>query len=193
MTDPINACPEVRRFRVGDLQPSPDNPRDISDEALAGLSKSLSRFGCVEPLVVNVRDGANRIIGGHQRYKVLKEAGVQECIVIVVDVDPDEERLMNVSLNNPNIQGEFSEGLATYIDDLRSRVDSSLFGDLQLDALAPLNLVETDPPKPTREKIEPYKRTHVLLSFPPEVLDKIGGLLERIRECPEVEYEQSSN
>jgi hypothetical protein len=188
----INACPEVRRMKLADLHPSPSNPRTISDEALSGLSKSLERFGCVEPLVVNVRNVANTIVGGHQRYRALKEAGVQECLVICVDVDPKEEKLLNVSLNNPNIQGQFSDSLPGFIDDLRINLDEQIFSDLQLDALAPANL-GLDTAGMRRENLEPYRRTHVLLSFAPDVLPEIDSLLEQIRQCPEVEYEQSSN
>ncbi len=189
---PINACPQVRTMKLKDLFPVPENPRTISDDALKGLSKSLERFGCVEPLIVNVRGGANRIVGGHQRYKVLKEAGVEECLVIVVDMDRSEEHLLNVSLNNPNIQGEFSDGLAGFMDELRSGVGEDVLQDLMLDELSPINLDE-ERPEVTREKLEPFKRVHVLLSFPPEALPRIQQALESIKSIQEVEYEESAN
>jgi ParB-like chromosome segregation protein Spo0J len=192
----INACPEIRRFQLSDLHPLEDNPRVISDEALAGLSRSLETYGCVELIVVNVWQGLNRIVGGHQRYKVLLAKGVQECMAVVVDIPPAQERLLNVALNNPNIQGQFSDSLATFIDGLRHDLgdDSFLLGDLLVDDLAPVDLGESlEKPRPQQQSLEPYQRTHVLLSFPPEVLSQIGDLLEQIRQCPGVEYEQSSN
>lgn len=194
---PINACPEIRKFRLADLRPLQDNPRVISEEALAGLSRSLQKYGCVELIVVNVYQGLNRIVGGHQRYKVLTAAGVQECIAVVVNVPPAEERLLNVALNNPNIQGEFSDSLPTFIDGLRHDLGDNAFllQDLLVDDLAPIDLGAGvgDKPRHERQSIEPYRRTHVLLSFPPELLSQIGELLEQIRQCPGVEYEQSSN
>ncbi len=63
---------ERRLVRAGDLKPAAYNPRAISDEALEGLRNSVSRFGIVQPLVVNEReDGELRVVGGHQRIRAL--------------------------------------------------------------------------------------------------------------------------
>ena len=63
--------PLFKKFRMKDLNPAEYNPRVISDEALEGLTVSLMMFGCVEPIIVNVRDDRNVIVGGHQRHKGL--------------------------------------------------------------------------------------------------------------------------
>ena len=63
--------PLFKKIRLKDMKPAEYNPRVISDEALAGLTKSLTRFGCVEPIIVNIRDDRNVIVGGHQRHKAL--------------------------------------------------------------------------------------------------------------------------
>jgi len=185
------ACPQVKHFKLAELTPVEDNPRTISDEALAGLSKSVERFGCVELIVVNTRGGKNRIVGGNQRFRVLQEAGVTECIAVTVDISPNEERLLNVTLNNPHIQGEFSEMLPNFIDDLRGALPDVDLADLRIDDLVlPL---ETEPLRAQRETLVPFKRTHVLLSFPPSLMGDISELLESIQKHPEVEYEQGSN
>lgn len=54
--------------KVGDLIPWERNPRILTKDQREQLTKSLSRFGIVEPVAIN-RD--NLIIGGHQRTKVL--------------------------------------------------------------------------------------------------------------------------
>jgi ParB family chromosome partitioning protein len=81
----INVSPDICDVSVSEIKPAPYNPREISDEALAGLRQSLERFGMVDLLVVNRRN--MRIISGHQRYKILQEAGVEKVTVIMVDVD----------------------------------------------------------------------------------------------------------
>lgn len=187
----IDACPEVRKLRLSDLHPIPENPRTISDTALQGLSKSLERFGCVELIVVNTRDGKNRIVGGHQRYKVLRQAGVPECLCVTVDVDEAEEHLLNVSLNNPHIQGEFDDTLPTFLDGLQAEFDMDVIHNLQLQELFPTELEE--PAEPVRETLHPYKQSHILLSFPPHVLPEIAEHLEKIMAHPEVEHEDSAN
>ncbi len=48
-------------------------------------------------MVWNERTG--NLVSGHQRLKVLKEMGVEELEVTVVDLPPDEEAALNVALN----------------------------------------------------------------------------------------------
>lgn len=91
---------------IVDLVPAPYNPRSISPEALAGLRGSVERFGLVEPVVWNRRTG--RVVGGHQRLKVLQAMGETETQVVAVDLDDVEEKALNVALNNPAIAGEFT-------------------------------------------------------------------------------------
>ena len=45
----------IKEFGLNQLNPADYNPRRISNEAMEGLKKSLDRFGCVEPIVVNTR------------------------------------------------------------------------------------------------------------------------------------------
>lgn len=47
--------------------------------------------------------------------------------------------------------------------------------------------------KPKDVELVPYKRTHVLLSFPPEKMIHIQKYLQKITEFSFVEYEQGSN
>jgi hypothetical protein len=56
-------CPGVGMFKMKDLEPAGYNPREIDAEALEGLTNSISRFGCVEPIVVNTRGRKNVIVG----------------------------------------------------------------------------------------------------------------------------------
>jgi hypothetical protein len=57
---------------VGDLVPAPYNPRKITEKQLGMLKKSMSEFGDLSGVVVNVRTG--RLIGGHQRTKNLDKS-----------------------------------------------------------------------------------------------------------------------
>jgi DNA modification methylase len=129
--------PLFKKIRLKDLNPAEYNPRTISDDALAGLTKSLTRFGCVEPIIVNIRDDRNVIVGGHQRHKALTElhGGNYECTCIVVDLSISEEKTLNVTLNNPHIQGDFIDTLSAYIEQLRQEIPEQDYLDLQIDKL----------------------------------------------------------
>jgi DNA modification methylase len=126
--------PLFKKIRLKDLNPAEYNPRTISDDALAGLTKSLTRFGCVEPIIVNVRDDRNVIVGGHQRHKALTElhGGDYECTCIVVDLSVSEEKTLNVTLNNPHIQGDFIDTLSEYIEQLRLEIPEQDYLDLAI-------------------------------------------------------------
>jgi hypothetical protein len=97
------------------LVPAPYNPRAIKDEAMEGLKTSLDRFGLVQEIVVNKR--TMHIVGGDKRVKALKEMGATEVPVCFVDLTDAEEKALNVTLNNPMIQGEFTGDLQKILDE----------------------------------------------------------------------------
>ncbi len=130
--------PEIKQFRLGELQPAEYNPRVISDEALAGLAASIQKFGCVEPIIVNVKTKKNIIVGGHQRYRVLADMHGEKykCWCVTVRLNVKDEKLLNLTLNNRHCQGRFINALGEYIDKLRSELSNDKdYLALQLDAL----------------------------------------------------------
>lgn len=83
------------------MSPSEYNPRkDLkeSDQEYQAIKNSLETFGVLSPIVWNKRTG--RIIGGHQRYKILKSQGVTEIECVVVDFDEEKEKACNIALNS---------------------------------------------------------------------------------------------
>jgi DNA modification methylase len=128
----INASPEIRRVPVKSLKPAPYNPRRIDPAAMAGLEKSLERFGVVEPIIFNQRSGF--VVGGHQRLKVLRRMKVSQADVVVVDLDDTDEKALNLALNNLAITGEFSDKLAGLLHEIGT-ANAALFADLRLDSL----------------------------------------------------------
>lgn len=128
----INGFP-IYRFKVADLLPADYNPREIRDHARTGLAASVGEFGLVEAIVWNAQTG--QMVGGHQRCTILPQDGETE--VVVVDLDPTREKALNVALNNPHIQGEWTAALAQVLDDVRTELpelaDGLLLDELQVD------------------------------------------------------------
>jgi DNA modification methylase len=104
------------------IKPAEYNPREISDEALMGLKKSLEKFGIVDLMVINKRN--MRIVSGHQRYKVLKDAGVERVKVVMVDLDEINEMALNVTLNSQAIQGAWTKALIPILERCRIEMPS---------------------------------------------------------------------
>ena len=76
------------------------NPRQLSKEQFQYLKDSLSRFGLVDPIIVNKnKDRKDIIIGGHQRVKVAKKLGINDIPCIELDLSYDKERELNIRLN----------------------------------------------------------------------------------------------
>ena len=97
---------EIRRVPVENINPAEYNPRkDLQpgDPEYEKLKRSMQEFGYVEPIVWNKRTG--NIVGGHQRYKVLLDMGMQEVDCVVVDLDDAKEKALNLALNK--IQGDW--------------------------------------------------------------------------------------
>lgn len=108
----------ISRIRTSKIKPAAYNPRkDLqpSDPEYEKLLKSITEFYCVEPLVWNRQTG--NLVGGHQRFKILKGRGDTEVICSVVDLPPEKEKALNVALNK--ISGSWdNEKLATLLDEL---------------------------------------------------------------------------
>lgn len=102
---------KTKVFRLDEISPAEYNPRqDLKpgDKQYEAIRHSIEAYGFVEPLVVNVRDGKNILVGGHQRYKILTAAGEQETEAVVVDLDAQQERALNLALNK--IDGDWDNG-----------------------------------------------------------------------------------
>lgn len=188
--------PKIGQFKLSQIKPSDYNPRMIEMAAMDGLCASIEKFGCVEPIVVNIRGKKNTIIGGHQRYKALVRLYGKDyrCPCVTVDFSKADEKALNITLNNPAVQGEFIDGLNQYIEELRSELgDDQLFLDLRMDRIRGELGGPDDNCHYKEENLKPFKKTHILLSFPPHVLPEIADQLQTIIKVAEVEYEQCSN
>lgn len=127
--------PQVKELNLSEIQSAGYNPRTIARSALAGLTKSIGKFGCVEPIVINIREGKNIIVGGHQRYAALKRLRKKKVICVTVDLDKADEKALNLTLNNPQIQGRFFDDIEKYLIQLREEIGDKDFLDLHIDQL----------------------------------------------------------
>ena len=91
---------QIKRVPITRLNPAAYNPRkDLQpgDPEYQKLARSMTKFGCVEPIIWNERTG--NVVGGHQRLKVLIAAGETELDVSVVNLSAEDEKALNLALN----------------------------------------------------------------------------------------------
>lgn len=102
----MNTDMPTKVMRLEDIIPAEYNPRqDLQkgDFEYDRLKDSIDTLGFVKPLVVNIRN--NVLVSGHQRLKILLENGVTETEVMIVDLDDEKEKLLNIAMNR--IEGDW--------------------------------------------------------------------------------------
>ena len=92
------------------------NPRQLTKDQYAQLKDSLTRFGLVDPLIINKnKQRKNILVGGHQRLRVATDLGIKKIPCVEVDLSLDKEKELNIRLNK-NV-GEWDyDSLANYFD-----------------------------------------------------------------------------
>lgn len=98
---------KTEKRKLTELRAAEYNPRKTltpEDSEYQKIKRSIEEFGYVDPIIIN-EDGT--IIGGHQRTNVLKDLGYEEVDVVVVDLDKQKEKALNIALNK--ITGEWDE------------------------------------------------------------------------------------
>ena len=119
----------IEKIRTERLIPADYNPRkDLKpgDPEYEKLKRSLEEFGYVEPVIWNKT--TSHVVGGHQRLKILLDMGITEVECVVVEMDAEKEKALNVALNK--ISGDWDKDkLALLIADLQGTdFDVSLTG-----------------------------------------------------------------
>lgn len=108
----------IQKLQISKLKAAEYNPRvamKAGGKEYEKLKRSIQEFGFVEPIVWN--SGTGNVVGGHQRLTVLRDLGETEIDCVVVDLDEQREKALNVALNK--VQGAWDEEkLAVLLSDL---------------------------------------------------------------------------
>lgn len=88
---------KIEKRKISTLKPAPYNPRQATKQQEENLQKSLTKFGVVEPIIVN--DSTGNIVGGHFRVRELKKLGVKDVDCVIVDLSLEDEKELNIRLN----------------------------------------------------------------------------------------------
>jgi len=98
---------QIKRMRLSNLTGAGYNPRVITDAAFSGLRESLRVFGMLEMPVVNVIAGEFRVVSGHQRVQAMLAEGLEFADCLLVKLTAEQEKIANLTMNNPAIRGTF--------------------------------------------------------------------------------------
>jgi len=155
---------DIRKVSVERLQPAKYNPRkDLKpgDPEFEKLKRSVEEFGYVEPIIWNERTGV--VVGGHQRLKVLMHLGYTEVDCVVLDIDEQKEKALNIALNK--ISGDWDMPLLTaLLQDLNDGgYDATLTG-FDVSEMSELfddqsEIKEDEPPAASPQDKAPYTQS----------------------------------
>ena len=79
----IHIPDNVQTIKIDQLKPFEKNPREHSDNQIKNIVKSITKFGFVNPILVNKKD--NTIIAGHGRLLAAKQLNMTEVPVLMLD------------------------------------------------------------------------------------------------------------
>ncbi len=107
----------IQYVPISEIKNAEYNPRKWSKEAREQLKESITRFGTVDPILLNsAPERKNVAIGGNFRTSVLKELGYTTVPVVYIDIpDIEKEKELNVRLNKNT--GEFDLELLAEFDE----------------------------------------------------------------------------
>jgi hypothetical protein len=127
----------IEKKKISELKAAPYNPRKSTEKQESQLKASLEKFGVVEPIIWNKQSGY--IVGGHFRIRELKKLGYKEVECVIVDLNEEDERELNIRLNANT--GDFDwEALKTwdreqledwglYVHEFGVELDADEFGE----------------------------------------------------------------
>ena len=113
----------IENKKMSELKPAPYNPRKSTEKQENNLKASLEKFGVVEPVIFNKQTGY--IVGGHFRVRELKKLGYKDIDCVIVDLNKEDEKELNIRLNANT--GEWNW------DDLQANWDVEQLADWGLD------------------------------------------------------------
>ena len=81
---------KLMEIDLADIVPNEDQPRKNFDkDELNDLSKSIEKYGVIQPLLLKKKDEKYEIIAGERRYRAAIEAGLSSVPAIVKDVSDE--------------------------------------------------------------------------------------------------------
>lgn len=88
----------LQKRKIKDIFPNEKNPRKMSKRQAKELGISLRKFGLCEPIVLNT---TGKVLGGHQRLKLLRSFGHADVDVYVPNqpLTEAEEDELTIRLN----------------------------------------------------------------------------------------------
>lgn len=172
-----------------------NNARRHTEENKQRLMDSLKNLGAGRSILI---DSEDVLIAGNGVYEQAQKLGIpirvietdgKELVAVKrTDLKTDDEKRIALALAD-NRLGDLSEFDTKQLDELLAEMTP----ELQRIAGFEETDIKTDEEEPKTIQTRAFRKTHILLSFPPELMLDIQDRLADIITMDGVEYEQGSN
>ena len=172
----------IKKVKITEVISNPNNPRLIKDDKFKKLVKSIQEFPDmlnVRPIVVN-KDMV--VLGGNMRLKAIKEAGIKEINVDIVDWSEDKQKEFIIKDNASFGEWDWS--------DLANNWDSEELTDWGVDIIGFSNVQDLgeDFSLPNGDK-SPFQQMTFTLAD--EQAEQIKNAIEEIKSTEEYKYAET--
>jgi ParB-like chromosome segregation protein Spo0J len=175
---------KFKKITLSSLLPNPKNPRkDLKpgDSEYAKIKISIEQFQFLDPIIFNTR--TLKVIGGHQRLKILQEAGITDLFTVSIgayswafsqndlkELSPAMETAANIALNK--VQGDWnSDQLVLNFEELK--VDNF---DLSLTGWDETEITQMESPKSKKKRVTFEANKKITCPFCKREFDKSEGV-----------------
>lgn len=191
-------CCHDKLVPVGQLREHPMNPFRHPEAQIQKLALLIKFHGWRYPIAVSRRSGL--IVNGHCRLAAAKLLGLNLVPVDVQYFKNEGDELAHLLADN--VIQEFKEMSKAKMGDALVELDQINYPQ-ELTAISPteaaeyINYVGSGPGKDEMDYVEqelkPYDRTHILISFPPDMFTLVEQSIRELAQYDNVEIEQASN
>ena len=172
----------IKKVKITEVISNPNNPRLIKDDKFKKLVKSIQDFPDmlnVRPIVVNTD---MVVLGGNMRLKAIKEAGIKEINIEIVDWSEDKQKEFIIKDNASFGEWDWS--------DLANNWDSEELTDWGVDIIGFSNVQDLgeDFSLPNGDK-SPFQQMTFTLAD--EQAEQIKNAIEEIKSTEEYKYAET--
>ena len=172
----------IKKVKITEVISNPNNPRLIKDDKFKKLVKSIQDFPDMlnfRPIVVN-QDMV--VLGGNMRLKAIREAGIKEINIEIVDWSEDKQKEFIIKDNASFGEWDWS--------DLANNWDSEELTDWGVDIIGFSNVQDLgeDFSLPNGDK-SPFQQMTFTLAD--EQAEQIKNAIEEIKSTEEYKYAET--
>lgn len=169
----------IQKIKITELKPAEYNPRkDLKPEDIEyqKIKRSITEFGYVAPIIIN---NDMTVISGHQRLKVLEELGYNEVECVIVELNKNKEKALNIALNK--ISGDWDnaklEELLAELKEIEQPI--SKLGDIWILGKHRLMCGDSTEKEAVLQLMK-SKEADMILTDPPYNVNYEGGTKEKL-------------